>query len=69
MQVQTATIPSDLRTALEDVEGGMTTLGGMPADYRRRAILFIEQGSPHTRSFRISNFIEVVKFFQDSHGE
>jgi hypothetical protein len=67
--MQTPTIPSDLRKALEELEGGMATLAGMPVDYQRQAFLFIEQGSAHTRGFRITNFVEVVKFFQQDTEE
>lgn len=67
--MQIPTIPGDLRKALEELEGGMATLGGMPMDYQRRAFRFIEQGSSHTRSFRISNFVEVVKFFRQDPGK
>ena len=41
--MQTPTIPGELREALEDLEGAMATLDGMPVDYQRRAFLFIDQ--------------------------
>jgi hypothetical protein len=62
-------MPADLRVALKDFEGAIATLDGMPLAYQRRAFLFIEQGSAHTRVFRISNFVEVVKFFQQDSEE
>jgi hypothetical protein len=68
MHVQTPTMPDDLREALKDLDGAIATLGGMPVDYQRRAFFFIEQGSAHTRGFRISNLVEVVKFFHQ-HSE
>ena len=68
MPVTISPIPEGLEEALKDFEGGIATINEMPADYRRRAFLFIEQANnAPTRSFRISNFVEVVKFFhQDS---
>ena len=62
------TIPEGLEEALKDFDWGVATIDEMPLDYRTRAFLFIEQsGNPPTRSFRINNFVEVVKFFhQDS---
>jgi hypothetical protein len=67
--MQTPTIPSDLRKALKEHEGTMATLAGMPIDYQRRAFLFIEQASAHNRGFRISNLVEVMKFFQKDSEE
>jgi hypothetical protein len=67
--MHTPTIPSDLRKALKEHEGTIATLAGMPVDYQRRAFLFIEQGSRHNRGFRITNFVEVVKFFQQDSEE
>jgi hypothetical protein len=64
MHVQAPRMPNDLRKALKDLDGAIATLEGMPVDYQRRAFRFIEQGSAHARRFRISNFVEVVKFFQ-----
>jgi hypothetical protein len=69
IHMQTPTVPGDLREALDDIEGAMVTLGAMPADYQKRAFLFIEQGSAHTRGLRISNFVDVVRFFQQDVGE
>jgi hypothetical protein len=69
IHVKTPTVPGDLREALEELEGGMATLAGMPVDYQRQAFLFIEQGSRHNRGFRITNFVDVVKFFQQDSGE
>jgi hypothetical protein len=69
IHVKTPTIPGDLREALEELEGGMATLDGMPVDYQKRAFLFIEQATAHTRGFRITNLVEVVKFFQQDSGE
>jgi uncharacterized protein YdeI (YjbR/CyaY-like superfamily) len=70
IHMQTPTIPEELREALEDDEGAMATLDGMPVDYRRRAFLFIDQATnPPTRHNRVSNFVEVVKFFQQDSGE
>ena len=68
--MQTLTIPEDLKLALEEV-GAIATLDEMPVDYRRRAYLFIEQaGNAPTRGFRVSNFLGVVRFFQqDSEQE
>jgi hypothetical protein len=54
--------------ALNEIEGAMATLSGMPVDYQERAFLFIEQGSSHTRGFRVSNFVEVVRFFNQDSG-
>jgi hypothetical protein len=54
---------------LEELEGGMATLCGMPVDYQKRAFLFIEQASAHSRGFRVTNFVEVVKFFQQDSEE
>jgi hypothetical protein len=67
--MQTPTIPGDLRKALEEHEGTMATLAGMPVDYQKRAFLFIEQATAHTRGFRITNLVEVVKFFQQDSEE
>jgi hypothetical protein len=68
MPVTIPAIPDGLEEALKDFDGGMATIDEMPADYRRRAFLFIEQANnAPARSSRISNFVEVVKFFhQDS---
>jgi hypothetical protein len=68
MHVQTPAMPDDLRDALKDLKGAIAILDRMPLDYQRRAFLFIEQGNAHTRGFRISNFVEVVRFFQQ-HSE
>ena len=67
--VTSPTVPGDLRKALNEIDGAMATLSGMPADYQRRAFLFIEKGSSHTRGFRISNFVEVVTFFNKDSAE
>ena len=64
--MQTPTIPGELREALEDLEGAMATLDGMPVDYQRRAFLFIDQApNASTRHYRVSNFMRVVRFFQE----
>ena len=62
------TIPDDLEEALKEFDWAIQTIDEMPLAYRKRAFLFIEQaGNAPTRSFRINNFVEVVKFFhQDS---
>jgi uncharacterized protein YdeI (YjbR/CyaY-like superfamily) len=68
MPMTIPTIPDDLEEALRDLDWAIPTIDEMPLDYRRRAFLFIKQANnASTRSFRISNFVEVVKFFhQDS---
>jgi hypothetical protein len=70
MHVQSPTIPDDLKEAIDGL-GAIATVDEMPLDYRRRAFLFIEQsGNPSTRDFRVSNFLEVVTFFQkDSYAD
>lgn len=67
--MQTLTIPDDLKQALKEF-GAIATVDQMPLDYRRRAFLFIERAADaRTRDCRVSNFIEVVRFFQrDSEG-
>jgi uncharacterized protein YdeI (YjbR/CyaY-like superfamily) len=68
--MQTPAIPDDLREALKDLEGGIATIDEMPVEYQRRAFLFIERaGNAPTRNCRITNFVEVVKFFQQDTGE
>jgi hypothetical protein len=69
MDMEIPTIPGDLREALEELDEGMATLGGMPMDVQRRAFLFIERATAHNRGFRIANFVEVVKFFQQDSKE
>lgn len=64
LHVQTPTIPDDLKQVLKEL-GALATVGEMPPDYQRRAFLFIERaGNAQTRDCRVSNFVEVVKFFQ-----
>lgn len=64
MQVHAPMIPDDLKQALEDLEA-IATVDEMPVDYRRRAFHFIEQAADaRTRDCRVSNFVEVVRFFQ-----
>jgi hypothetical protein len=64
MPMTLPTIPDGLEDALRDFEWAIPTIDAMPLDYRKRAFLFIEQASNElTRNVRISNFVEVVKFF------
>ena len=67
--MQTPTIPDDLNQALKELEA-IATVNEMPLDYRRRAFLFIERAADtRTRDCRVSNFVEVVRCFQqDSEG-
>jgi hypothetical protein len=70
MHVQIPVIPVGLEEALKDVEGALTTIEAMPLEYRRRAFRFIERaGNAPTRDFRIRNFVEVVRFFQQDAGK
>ena len=66
--MQTPVMPSSLREALKDIDGGIATVDEMPEEYRRRAFLFIDQaGNASTEGFRVGNFVQVVRFFlQDS---
>jgi hypothetical protein len=57
-------IPLDLEQALKELEA-IATVDEMPLDYQRRAFLFIERApDARTRDCRVSNFIEVVRSFQ-----
>jgi hypothetical protein len=66
--VENPVMPSSLREALKDIDGAIATVDDMPEEYRRRAFLFIERaGNAPTEGFRVSNFVQVVRFFlQDS---
>ena len=66
--MQTPVMPGALSEALQDIDGAMTAVDDMPAEYRKRPYLFIEQaGNPSTERVRVGNFVEVVRFFaQDS---
>ncbi len=67
--VQTAKVPDDLGEILAEL-GASATLDEMSPAYRRRAFLFIEQaGNAVTRASRVSNFVEVVKFFKQDAEE
>ncbi len=57
-------MPSSLREAVKDIDGAIPTIDAMPLAYRKWAFLFIRQaGNPSTEAVRVSNFVEVVRFF------
>ena len=64
VDVMIPVMPSSLRQALEDIDGAIASVDKMPMAYRRRAFSFIEQaGNASTEGVRVSNFVQVVKFF------
>jgi uncharacterized protein YdeI (YjbR/CyaY-like superfamily) len=70
MPVKTPAIPHDLKEALKDIEGAVAAIDQMPLEYQRWAFLFIEQATnAPTRGYRISNFVEVVRFFQQDSAQ